>query len=45
MNEYKGQHVMTERKGWKAFRKHGLAAFLVALGVILFLLFSGYLTG
>ncbi len=36
---------MAERRGWSAVRKHGLAVFLVVLAIVLFLLFSGYLTG
>jgi hypothetical protein len=35
---------MTDRKGWGLLRKHALAIFLIVLGVVLFLLFSGYLT-
>ncbi len=36
---------MAQWRGWNAVRKHGLAVFLVVLAVVLFLLFSGYLTG
>ncbi len=36
---------MADRNRWTAARKHGLAIFLVLLAIVLFLLFSGYLTG
>ena len=36
---------MLSEKGWKFIRKYALAVFLAVLAVILFLFFSGYLTG
>ena len=36
---------MPEPKGLKLLKKNWLAVFLVVLGIVLFLLFSGYLTG
>lgn len=36
---------MTDGSGRQFLRKHGLTIFLVVLGITLFLLFSGYLTG
>lgn len=36
---------MTDERGRRFLRKYGLTIFLVVLGIALFLLFSGYLTG
>jgi len=36
---------MTDDRLWRALRRNWLAIFLVALGIVLFLLFSGYLAG
>ena len=36
---------MTDSSGRRFLHKYGLAIFLVVLGITLFLMFSGYLTG
>ncbi len=36
---------MPDDTPWQWLRQHGLAVFMVAVAIALFLLFSGYLTG
>jgi hypothetical protein len=36
---------MPDHTPWQWLRQHGLAVFLAVVAIVLFLLFSGYLTG